>query len=314
MIVQLNDDCGAPVANGNVVASFSNGDAPLNMAGDTLGNYSTTWQPGGINANMVVTLNANSGALQPATAKLYGGIAQNQTPPPTIYPGGTANNLNPVVGAPLSPGTIAAVYGTGLGTAPVSTGKLPLPTNFNNTYALIGPLQAPLYFLSSGQINLQIPNEVTATQQIPVVLSVNNALTLPQMIDIVPVAPGVAATSGGQIIAQHSVDYSLVTSANPAKPGEYLIIYLVGMGATKPAVQSGAVSPGPPTFANVTVQPKVTVGSQTANVVFAGLTPGSVGLYQIDFQVPAGTPSGNPTVVVTQNGIAANSATLPVSN
>jgi uncharacterized protein (TIGR03437 family) len=314
LIVQLNDDCGAPVPNGSVVASFSNGDAPLNMAGDTLGNYSATWQPGGVNADMVVTLNATSGTLQPAMAKLYGGVAQNQTPPPTIYPGGTANNLNPVVGGPLSPGTIAAVYGTGLGTSGVSTGKIPLPTSFNNTYALVGPAQAPLYFLSSGQINLQIPNEATATQQVPIVLSVNNALTLPQMIDIVPVAPGVAATPGGQIIAQHSADFSLVTSASPAKPGEYLIIYLVGMGATKPSVASGAVSPGPPTLATVTIQPKVTVGSQTANVVFAGLTPGSVGLYQIDFQVPSGTPSGNPTVVVTQNGIAANSATLPVSN
>ncbi len=104
MIVQLNDDCAAPVTNGNVVASFSNGDAPLNLVGDSLGNYSTTWQPGGINTNMVVTLNATAGTLQPATAKLYGGIAPNQTPPPTIAPGGTLNNLNPVVGRTFSAG------------------------------------------------------------------------------------------------------------------------------------------------------------------------------------------------------------------
>ena len=66
------------------MASFSNGDPPLNLAGDSLGNYSATWQPGGVNANMVVTLNATLGSLQPATAKLYGGIAPNQTPPPTL--------------------------------------------------------------------------------------------------------------------------------------------------------------------------------------------------------------------------------------
>jgi uncharacterized protein (TIGR03437 family) len=56
------------------------------------------------------------------------------------------------------------------------------------------------------------------------------------------------------------------------------------------------------------------VGSQPANISFAGLTPFSVGLYQIDFQVPSNASSGNLNVVVTQNGIAANSTLLPVSN
>jgi hypothetical protein len=160
LIVQLNDDCAASVTSGSVVASFSNGDPRLNLTGDGLGNYSTTWQPGSVNGEMVITLDAKSGSLQPATAQLYGGVAANQTPPPTVTPGGTLNNLNPVVGAPLAPGTIAQVYGSGLGTAAVSTGVLPLPKMFNNTYALVGSAQAPLYFLSSGQINIQIPNEV----------------------------------------------------------------------------------------------------------------------------------------------------------
>lgn len=321
LIVQLNDDCATPITNGNLVASFSNGDAPLNLAGDSLGNYSTTWQPGGVNANMVVTLNATAGTLQPATAKLYGGIAQNPTPPPSIVPGGALNNLNPVVGAPLAPGTIAQVYGAGLASASVSTGVLPLPTTFNNTFALVGPAQAPLYFLSNGQINIQVPYEATATQQTPIVLSVNNALTLPLMLNIVPASPGVLSAddgpapnvqNGAHIIAQHA-DFSLVSSASPAKPGEYLVMYLVGLGATNPSVASGAPAPTSP-LASVTVTPMVTVGGSTATVTFAGLTPGFVGLYQIDFQVPTGAASGELEVDVTQNGVAANPTLLPVSN
>ncbi len=326
LIVQLNNDCAAPVTNGNVVASFSNGDASLNLAGDSLGNYSATWQPGAVNANLVITLNATAGSLQPATAALYGGIAQNQTPPPTIVSGGALNNLNPVVGAPLSPGTITAIYGTGLAPAAVTTGAAPLPIAFNNTFALVGPTQAPLYSLGQNQIDLQIPYEAIGAdpQQVPVILSVNNALTLPLMVNMVAATPGVLSAyngpsltvpqNGAQIVAQHSADGSLVSSASPAKPGEYLVMYLVGMGATNPSVASGASSPGPPGLASVVNQPTVTVGSEASSVYFAGLTPAFVGLYQIDFQVPPGAPSGNLVVTVTQNGFAANPTMLPVSN
>ena len=325
LIVQLNDDCGSPVANGNVVASFSNGDAPLNLTGDNLGNYSATWQPGAVNASMVVTLNAAAGSLQSATAQLFGGIAQNQTPPPTLVPGGALNNLNPVVGAPLAPGTIASVYGAGLAPAAVSPGVVPLPTMFNNTYALVGPAQAPFYFLSGSQIDIQIPYDVTsaAPQQLPLILSVDNALTLPLTLNIVAAAPGVLSANdgptppgiqnGAHIIAQHSSDGSLVSSASPAKPGESLVMYLVGMGPTNPSVASGVLSPGPPSLASVTVQPTVTVDSETSTVLFAGLTPGFVGLYQIDFQVPANASSGELVLTVTQNGVSANPTLLPVS-
>src|SRR5208337_2721565 len=154
LIVQLHDDCASSVTSGSVTASFSNGDAPLALMGDSLGNYSATWQPGNITSAMVVTLNGASGSLQPATAKLYGGIATNQTPPPTLAAGGTLNNLNPVVGGALSPGIIAEVFGTGLAASSGATGILPLPTTFNNTFAQVGAFQAPLYFLSSGQINV----------------------------------------------------------------------------------------------------------------------------------------------------------------
>jgi uncharacterized protein (TIGR03437 family) len=322
LIVQLNDDCANAITSGNVIASFSNGDGPLSLVGDNLGNYSATWQPSGVNANMVVTLNGTSGPLQPATAKLYGGIANNQTPPPTVFPNGAVNNLNPVAGAALSPGTITQVYGTGLGTAPVSTGGAPLPNTFNNTFALVGPTQTPLYFLSSGQINIQIPDDAASNQQLPIVLSVNNALTVPQMLTVVPATPGVLSANdgptppdvqnGAHIIAQHSADFSLVSSSNPAKPGEFLVMYLVGMGATNPSVASGTASPTMP-LGKVTAQPNVTVDSQPATVAFAGLTPGFVGLYQINFQVPKGAKSGELVVTVTQNGVAANPTLLPVN-
>jgi len=323
VVLQLNNDCGEPIINGNVTASFSNGDQALALEGDNQGNYSSTWQPGNVNAETVITLNAAAGALAPATSQLHGGVGVNHTPPPSLAAGGTVNNLNPVAGAPLAPGTIAQVFGANLAFGAASTGAAPLPTNFDNTFALVASRQAPLYFLSSGQINLQIPTETAGNQQMQMILSVNNALTLPETVSIVPATPGVLSMddgptppdvqNGAHIIAQHSADFSLVTSASPAKPGEFLVMYLVGMGATNPSVTSGQPSPASP-LAKVVVQPTVTVGSEASTVAFAGLAPGFVGLYQVNFQVPANAGSGELEVDVTQNGIAANPTLLPVSN
>jgi uncharacterized protein (TIGR03437 family) len=322
LIVQLNDDCGSLVLNGNVVASFSNGDPALQLVGDSLGNYSTTWAPSAVTPEMVVILNATSGALQPAADKLYGGIAQNQTPPPTLAQGGTLNNLNPVVGAALAPGLVAQVYGSGLAPSPVSINKLPLPELFDNTFAQVGAYQAPFYFLSSGQVNIQLPSELTAPlpQQIPIVLSVNYALSTSVLLDIVPTAPGVLSSfdgpspqspqNGAHVIAQHS-NFTLVSSKSPAKPSEYLMMYLVGLGATNPSVLSGMPAPST-TLAKVTNAPTVMVDKLPATVAFAGLTPGFVGLYQINFQVPAGAHSGEVEVDVVQNGVAANPTMLAV--
>jgi uncharacterized protein (TIGR03437 family) len=319
--VQLNNDCGGLVTNGSVVASFSNGDSPLALVSDSLGNYSASWQPSAVTPQMVVTLNATASSLQPASAKLFGGIAENQTPPPSLAPGGTLNNLNPVVGGSLSPGIIAEAFGSGLAATAGSTGILPLPTDFNNTFAQIGQFKAPLYFLSSGQVNIQIPAEITASQQVPIVFSVNNALTIPITLDIVPGAPGVLSKldgptppslqNGAHMIAQH-LDGSPVDSSSPGKVGEFLVMYLVGLGATDNPAPSGHPALSDP-LSNVLVKPVVTVDSLPSDVFFAGLTPGFVGLYQIDFQVPTGVHTGDVVVTVTQNGIAANPTKLAVS-
>jgi len=55
------------------------------------------------------------------------------------------------------------------------------------------------------------------------------------------------------------------------------------------------------------------VDSLPSSVIFAGLTPGFAGLYQIDFQGPMGVTSGEVVVTVSQNGVAANPTLLPVS-
>jgi uncharacterized protein (TIGR03437 family) len=84
-------------------------------------------------------------------------------------------------------------------------------------------------------------------------------------------------------------DYSLVTTANPAKRGDTVLVYLTGLGAVNPAVGDGVASPSTPPLSQVTLTPQqliVYINGEPADVQFAGLAPGFPGLYQINVTIP----------------------------
>ena len=84
------------------------------------------------------------------------------------------------------------------------------------------------------------------------------------------------------------------------------------MGVTDAQVPDGAASPSSP-LANVSAAPSVTLNAEPVKVAFAGLTPGLVGLYQINFQVPADASAGDLVLQVTQKGVAADAGTIAVA-
>jgi uncharacterized protein (TIGR03437 family) len=319
LIVQLYDDCGNAISNGSVVASFSNTDPPLTLRGDRTTNiYSATWQPGVVTPTVSITVNAAVASLSPAVAQFEGGINVNNAPAPTLIPNGTLHIFFDVptanaLGNGLAPGNVAQVYGTGMASAAQSPGVIPLLNQFNGTFMLIGAMQAPLFYVSSTLIDAQVPAELTPNRQYAAIVSANGALTLPETVTLVPYQPGMAAFVDGTVIAQHVTDnYSLVTASHPAKPGEPLVIYLAGMGATNPVVASGQPTPGQ--LVPVNAQPTVTLDGQHVDVGYAGLTPSGVGLYQINLTVPTTAKAGNLDLIVIQSGMSANTTKLPVSN
>ncbi len=315
LIATMTDDCGNSVNNGAVAANFSDGDPPLALtAQGSAGQYLAVWQPSKA-TNAIITLTGSAPALASSSIQVKGFVTANRAP--VLTPNGILNNLNPLVGAAVAPGTVAAAFGTGLTTAatPVSPNESPLPDAFQNTELIIGGSIAPLYFLSSTQLNVEIPVELPPLQQLTAVAVVNNALSLPVTVSTVAAAPGVAVNADGSVIAQDS-NFNLIDAANPAHPGEAIVIYLVGMGATDPPVASGQPAPGlnpGDSLAQAVVQPVVMVNNQTAQVAFAGLTPGGIGLYQINFTVPSGIAAGTASLTISQGSVNANSATLPVA-
>jgi uncharacterized protein (TIGR03437 family) len=307
--VQLTDNCNSPVSHASLVAEFSNGDPPLSLSGDGVSDiYTESWQPGVVEQNMSVTIHANVAPYSEAVLTLTGNVETNVAP--VLSRGGTVNNSNPQLDAPLAPGTVVALFGANMATAANSPGVLPLLNSINGTYVLVGGNQLPLYYASPGQINAQLPVNLPLNRPQAVIVASGGGYTLPDNINITAVSPGVAAYPSGDVIAQHA-DFSLVNAASPAHPGEVLIMYLVGMGATNPSTPTGQQTMGP--LEPAVVQPVVMVGGQQAVVGFAGLTPGGIGLYQINFQVPAGAATGSASVTVTQGTVMANVTTLPIA-
>jgi uncharacterized protein (TIGR03437 family) len=203
------------------------------------------------------------------------------------------------------------IYGTGLAAQTLAGTTIPLANSLAGTSVIIGGLQAPLYFVSPGQINALIPSELAPGPPYQLIVNNNGALSTPQSIQSTAVTPGVETLPSGYANAQHATDGSAVTDASPAKPGESIVVYLAGMGATTVPVPSGTAAPSSP-FADTVDAPSITLNSEPVSFSFSGLTPGLAGLYQIDLQVPADAPNGDLTLVVNQPGFQGTPVILPV--
>jgi uncharacterized protein (TIGR03437 family) len=313
LVMQLNDDCGGLVSGGSMTASFSTGDSPLVLASNSAqpGVYSATWQPISDASEMTVTVQANSGSLPQATAQFTGTVTPNTAP--VLPKNGTVNAFYRQALGPLAPGLVVEMYGTDMAGTTKVPGVVPLPTAIQGTSVFLGRNQAPLYFVSPGQLDVQIPAELNQPSQAVAVVSANGALTVPVTVTLNPLSPGIAAFHPDEhIIGQHA-DFSLIDATHPAKPSEIILMYLVGLGDTNPKVASGQPAPGIEPLARTTVTPTVMVDGTTANLFYFGQTPFAVGLYQINFQVPANAKTGDLDVIVMQGGVTANVVKLPVA-
>ncbi len=309
LTVVLANDCGSLIKSGQLVATFSNGDPPLPLAlaDPSKGLYSGTWTPRNSVAQMTVIAHASAAGYPEASVQVVGAATPNSAP--LLTPHGTLHSFDPLIGAALAPGTIIQIYGQNLASQTAQPTTIPLPTTMNGTSVIIGGIPAPLYYVSAGQINAQLPFELTPGNQYQVLISANGALTTPDVVQLSAATPGLAAFADSTLIAQHG-DGTLVSATAPAKPGEYLVAYLAGMGETTATPVSGTASPGSP-LALPSLPPVLTLNGAVYPIAFAGLTPGLVGLYQMNFQVPAGLPAGNLTLVVNQNGALSNQTVLP---
>jgi len=209
---------------------------------------------------------------------------------------------------PISPGGLGSLFGVALAAETRIAATLPLPTELASTRLTVGGLTAPLVYVSSNQINFQVPFEVTGTTA-DVVVSTPAGGSVTVRAAVAAVQPGIfynTATGLGAIV--HNSD-GVLTTTRPARAGDFLQIYVTGLGAVSPAVPTGFPAPVSP-LAVTTRQPQVTIGGRPATIAFSGLAPGFAGLYQLTVQVPSGAPAGRQPVVLILDGVRSNEVSV----
>jgi uncharacterized protein (TIGR03437 family) len=207
----------------------------------------------------------------------------------------------------LVPGVVAALFGANLaGATGVSAGAPPLPTSLNGATLLVNDIPAPLFFASASQINFQVPFGLTgAVAELRLRTAGGEAvMRLPQASS----NPGIYQNEGFGSILHGSG--SPVAEATPAQRGEEVALFGSGLGAVDPAIPAGTAAPFS-AISQTTAAPVVRVGGTVAETRFSGLTPGFVGLYQVNFVVPA-SASGIVAVSIEVNGTTSNIVRMAV--
>ena len=79
--------------------------------------------------------------------------------------------------------------------------------------------------------------------------------------------------------------------SNPFRPNEIAVIFVTGMGQVVPFAVEGYPAPDAP-LTTTLADPIVNIGGVEGDILFSGLTPGFVGLYQINVRLPGHVPLG----------------------
>ncbi len=250
-------------------------------------------------------------------------LFQVDAPPgisPSINPAGVVNAAS--FTEPLAPGAIASVFGVDLGVIEESSLIAPLPTMLAGaTLIFNGSIPAPQYFGSPTQSNIQIPWELAGTSDASLTVQIGNTVSEAATVPLAEFSPGIfsmdqsGAGQGAVLIsgtASLAAPLGFNPNSRPVSRGEFLEIFATGLGAATNTPASGSPASGNPVSESITT-PSVTVGGADVNVVFSGLAPNFVGLYQVNVPVPADGQSG-PSVPVTLSvgGVESNTVTVAI--
>jgi uncharacterized protein (TIGR03437 family) len=219
----------------------------------------------------------------------------------------------------VSPGGLATVFGQNLTTVngSVLANTNPLPTSLAGVEVDVNGVPAPIFSVAfangEDQISFQVPYHTDTGPNAAVIDVFDFGAHVASIIsDSFIEDPGIFAYgSNSYAVAVRSFDGSLIGPDNPAAPGETIVLYVTALGPLSIDLRDGFGAPSNPLA--YTIDPfDVLVDGEPCRVLFSGLGPGFVGLYQLNLVLPPDLPRGNLQIQITSPYASSQVATLPV--
>jgi minor extracellular serine protease Vpr len=310
IILQLTDRYGAPVVNAPVSFSAVGGGGSLQFPDATTDIYGLAGAEPvlgpapGVNAFIAIT--GGLSAEFDATARLQ----------PTISTNGVVDAASFVATRAVAPGSYVAIFGSNLSdvTQVASTPNLPVAIGDVSVSFDSSTTSAPghLFFATPGQINVQVPWELQGQASVQTKVSVEDSSGALYSLPLAKYSPGIfqIPEGGATYAAARDENFNTIGPGNPAVQGHNIQIYCNGLGPVNNQPASGDPSPSSP-LATTTAVPTVTIGGQNATVLYSGLAPTTVGLYQLNVTVP-NTGAGVKPVIISIGGISSTASNMVV--
>jgi len=244
---------------------------------------------------------------------------------PVVNAGGTIDGAAFYVGQPVAPGSMVSIFGSGLAASLQQADTVPWSTRLGQTSVTFNGKSAPLYFVSPGQVNAQLPWDTlaagTTSGTASLVVTVNGVPSAPQTVPIGQYSPAIFSIppGGGYAIAINP-DGSLSAPAGaipgfpsrPSRAGEALILLCNGLGPVDLPIANGQPSSDAlrHTFPAAA---EVLIGGANAQVLFSGLSPQFPSINQINAVVPNGVAPGNSIPIQIRIGGRTSPATFLIA-
>jgi len=207
-----------------------------------------------------------------------------------VYSAASIVNASDYSFGPFAPNSVLSIFGSNMSwytqAMVVSKTAAVVPTELAGVAVYVDNEPSPMLYVSGPQINFLIPSDQIAGNV--TVRVVREGVTGPEAtVALIGGAPALFDLGTGFAIATHA-DGTLLTDASPAQPGEIVVVYITGMGPTEPNPEAGEI-PGAAAPIQMLSSLSISLGGAvlpTYLIKYAGVTPGCVGLYQLNIELP----------------------------
>lgn len=338
MVMVVNNNRAAIYVNGTLQNDLSTNSMNLTTTGRNITFFLDNVEDTGRNefgSARVALLRLYSNPLTAAEARELATNTFNTSVgsgPPSFLTSGVRNGATFSESTPLAPGAFFSILGSSLSegtgdwSAAFTAGNA--PTTLNGTRVFINNTPAFLSFTSPAQLNAIVPDTITPGAA-TIIVERNGVRSTPVTAQVRALNPAfftfdqrnrrfIAAVAADNTAYIAPTDLFGVTTLNglavrPARPGEFVIAYGMGLGPTTPNVPAGAIPTpreGGHPISGTTV---LRFGSRNINPLYAGLSS-FAGVYIVGFQVPADLAPSDYELQITVNGISSpTGVVIPVA-